>query len=90
MILLRESRRQARHSEAILSSPPALLRPSLPGLLLLPVVLGAVRVPESQWKWGAQLEVVLMEERKRDDGASCIHLECPQVCLPKERGRITQ
>ena len=31
MILLREGRRHARHSGAILSSPLGLLRPSLPG-----------------------------------------------------------
>lgn len=57
MILLRKSRRQDRHSEVILSSPPALLRPSLRGLWPLPVVSGAMRFP----KRTAQLVVLPTE-----------------------------
>ena len=82
MILLRKSRRQGRHSEVILSSPPALLRPSLHGLWPLPVVFGAMQFPKRR----AQLAVLPTEGA--EDPASCKHLEHPQVCLPKERGSI--
>lgn len=61
MTLLRESRRQARHSEAVLSSPPGLLRPSLPASAGSLLPLEQCRSPSTE-EVRAQLVVVLMRE----------------------------
>lgn len=86
MILLRESRRQARHSEVVLFSPPARLTPPPPQASGWALLSWKQCLPWVQRKCRAQLVVLLMGAM--GERASCKHLERPQVCLPKERGSI--